>query len=102
MSLKAYFKERVEALEQLRYRASAGEQIRGELLMYERALDRSAKFCDSLARLGLDERTVRIAEAQVVMLVAALDRVLNDPALGLDAGRKAHASTMLIEVLDPS
>ena len=101
LALKDYFKERVDALEELRYQAGAGEQVRGELLMYGQAFDRAARLCESLARLGLDERTVRIEESKVVLLVAVLQKVLADPALGLDAGRQSRGQELLAEALDP-
>jgi hypothetical protein len=99
LELRAYFKQRVDALEQLRYEANAGEQIRGELLMYERALDRSAKFCESLARLRLDERHVQVDEARVLLLAEVLSRVLANPRLALDPARQAEARTLLITEL---
>lgn len=58
------------------------EQLRAEVALYERALDRSGKFLEMWARLGIDamlaEMQVRVTEGQV----AALTR-------GLDAYRKA-------------
>ena len=100
LALKDYFRERVDSLQELRYQAGVGEQIRGELVMFERALDRSAKFCESLARLGLEDRAVRIDEARVVLLVAVLQRVLSAPELGLDSARQMAARTLLVEALE--
>lgn len=61
-----------------------GEQLRAEIVVYERALDRTAKILLDLAKLGLEERLVRISEqqgaivAQIIRasLDAHLDRVL--------------------------
>ena len=100
LAVKAYFGDRVNALEQLRYQAGAGEQVRGELILYGQAFDRAAKLCESLARLNLDERTVRLDEARVTLLVGALARVLADPVLGLDAPRQARAAALLVEALE--
>jgi hypothetical protein len=102
LALKSYFKERVDALDQLRYAVGAGEQVRGELILYERALDRSAKFCDQLARLNLEDRAVRIDEARVVLLVAVLAQVLSSPELNLDSAQQMMARSLLVEALDPS
>jgi hypothetical protein len=96
MAVKRYFGERVNALEQLRYQAGAGEQTRAELTLYGAAFDRAAKLCESLARLNLDERTVRLDEARVALLVAALQGVLADPALGLNPSRQAIARELLV------
>jgi hypothetical protein len=103
LGLKRYFGERVNALEAIRYEGhgGAGEQVRAEMTLYGQAFDRAARLCESLARLGLDERTVRIEESKVVLLVAVLQKVLADPALGLDAGRQSRGQELLAEALDP-
>ena len=100
VSLKDHFSARLKALEQIRYEGNSGEQLRSEVALYERALDRSQRFLHDLAKLGLDERSVRIDEAKVVLLVAVLQRVLADPHLGLDAARQAAATGMLVEALN--
>lgn len=100
LGVKRYFAERVNQLEQLRYQAGAGEQVRGELLLYGQAFDRAARLCESLAKLNLDERVTRIEEANVVLLVAVLARVLASPELGLDAGRQARGRELLADALE--
>lgn len=102
MAVKRYFGERVNALEQLRYQSGAGEQVRGELLLYGQAFDRAAKLCESLARLNLDERNVRLDEVRIALLVAALDRVLSDPALGLNPAQREVAAVLLVKALEVS
>ena len=56
----------------------AGEQIHAYVTLFERSLDRSAKILVELNKLGLEERRVRIAEREIVLvgnaLMAALDR----------------------------
>lgn len=85
IGLKDFFAARLAALEELRYQGAgqAGEQLRAEVALYERALDRSQKFLHDLAKLGLDERQVRVSEAQVVILVGIINRGL--AASNLDA-----------------
>ena len=102
LRLKDYFAERLEALESLRYMAhgTGGEQLRSEVALYERALDRSQRFLHDLARLGLDERQVRISEAQVVLVAGVLERVLGRTELGLDSARLMIARTLLVEELE--
>ena len=54
----------------IRYRGGAGaEQLRAELALYERAMDRLGKFLVDMARLNIDERLARITEAQATALV---------------------------------
>jgi hypothetical protein len=101
LALKDHFAARLQALEALRYEGNTGEQLRSEVSLFERALDRSQRFLHDLAKLGLDERSVRIDEAKVVLLVAVLQRVLADPSLGLDAGRQAKATALLAAELAP-
>lgn len=76
VGLKSHFAAQLKALEQLRYEGHSGEQLRAEVALYERALDRSQKFLHDLARLGLDERQVRVNEAQIAILVGVISRGL--------------------------
>ena len=100
LALKDHFASRLRALEALRYEGNTGEQLRSEVSLFERALDRSQKFLHDLAKLGLDERQVRVSEAQVVLVAAALQQVLASPELALSAGRQATATGMLVEALN--
>lgn len=65
----------------IRYRGGAGEQLRAEVALYERSMDRLGKFLSDYARLGIDERLARISEQQVDAVVAAIDAALN--AIGI-------------------
>lgn len=62
-----YFSEQVELLRgDYRYTGSGAgaEQLRSEVQVFERAMDRVQKFVTEWARLGLDERRVRVSEIQ--------------------------------------
>lgn len=98
--LKNYLASRVEQLEELRYAGHSGEQIRGELAAYMQALDKAGDFVHKLARLGLDERQVKLDEARVVLLVGVVGRVLASPILGLDQHRQAVARELLASELE--
>jgi uncharacterized protein YukE len=55
---------------------SAGEslsQLRGEVVLWERTATLLARLLDSLARLNLDERQVRLAERHARWVVAAAE-----------------------------
>ena len=66
--------ELVNRLDEIRYQdAKGGEQLRSEVAMYERALDRSTQVLVAMARLKLDERLVAVSEATADMLVRAVD-----------------------------
>jgi len=100
VALKEFFQSRLEALEELRYQAGAGEQLRAEVALYERALDRAERFAHDLAKLNLGERRVQLDEAKVVLIAAVLQRVLEAPELALDAFQQGRARTLLIEALE--
>lgn len=57
---------------------AGGEQLRAEVALWERALDRCERFLTAMARLNIDERLARISEerAEVIITVftAALER----------------------------
>ncbi len=82
LRLKEYFADRLAALEQLRYEGRAGEQLRAEVALFERALDRAQKFALDLAKLNLEDRLVRLSEAQGRMLAQCVEAALQ--ACGLE------------------
>jgi hypothetical protein len=70
---------KVNALSSLRYENEAGgEQLRAEVALWERALDRCERFLTAMARLNIDERLAKISEqrAEVIITVftVALER----------------------------
>jgi len=67
----------VADLKRIRYESQA-EQIDGRVIVYERALDRAGKILTDLARLNLDERLVRVSEAQGLLLNQIISGVLGD------------------------
>lgn len=77
LAMKEALAARVNALNGLSYTAvGAGtEQLRSEVALYERALDRSAKFLEILAKSGFEERRTRIAESQGLQVAECLRRI---------------------------
>lgn len=64
--------------EQMRYRDDkGGEQLRAEVVLYERAMDRAGKLLEMWARLGIDamlaEMQVKVTEGQVTAMTRGLD-----------------------------
>jgi len=59
-----------------------GEQLRAEVLLYERAIERLAKIYQDIVRLGIESRLAAIEESQARMVEQALAAALN--ASGLD------------------
>lgn len=62
-----------------------GSQIRGEVMLYERSLDRVARLCIEIVKLNLEERLVRVRESEARMMADALDYALT--AAGVETGQ---------------
>lgn len=83
---------KVNALSSLRYEGvGAGEQLRAEVALWERALDRCGKFLVDMAKLDIDERLARVTEQQAEQISAALTAVLAEMGLSQDQQRAARA-----------
>lgn len=68
-----------------RYASSrAGEQIRAELLLYERALDRLARHLYNISKLNIRAWLAQIEQDKVNALVRALDAALQEAGIPLD------------------
>ncbi len=73
LAVKDALGERVNALTEIRYEdAKGGEQLRSEVVVFERALDRCAQVLGLIARLNIDERLARIEEAKAQAVVDAI------------------------------
>ena len=70
--------EKVEALgDQIRYQDAKGaEQLRSEIALYERAMDRCANILATHARLNIDDRLARITDKQANAIMAAVEAVI--------------------------
>ena len=79
LAMKEALAGRVNSLKAVRYSAhGAGtEQLRAEVALYERAMDRAAKFLELLVRSDFEERRVAIAEEQGRMVAEAVRRILD-------------------------
>lgn len=78
--------------DQYRYKdRKGGEQLRAEVALYERALDRAAKLLETWARLGIDamlaDMQVRVTGAQVETLTAGLEAYRRAAGVEADAHR---------------
>src|SRR5882762_10370991 len=89
---------RVAFLSDVRYDGEkTGEQIRGEVIVFERALDRCNSVLTGMARLNIDERLARISEAQAQLVAEVLSTVLSE--IGLDVTTQREAKTRVAEKL---
>lgn len=76
LAFKDALGDMVNNLEEIRYKGGAGEQIRAEVVLYERALDRAGTFLANIARLNIDERLAAIDEKQAEAVVRAIEAAL--------------------------
>lgn len=68
---------KVNALSSLRYSTEAGgEQLRAEVALWERALDRCERFLTAMARLNIDERLARISEQRAEVIITVFTTAL--------------------------
>jgi hypothetical protein len=65
--------ERVNLLTSVRYEGGMGtEQLRSEVALFERAMDRCASFLMAMAKLNIDERLARVDERTAEIMFQAL------------------------------
>ena len=89
----------VNKLTSLRYEGKIGqEQLRAEVGLFERAMDRCMVALTSMARLNIDERLARITEAQEELILAALAYALSE-TLHLSQEQQREARAAIAEYL---
>jgi hypothetical protein len=63
--------------DRIRYEGAAGnEQLRAEIVLYERAMDRCASVLGMIARLNIEDRMARVSERQAEIVVSAIEAAL--------------------------
>jgi hypothetical protein len=84
--------EKVNELTSLRYEAAAGtgEQLRAEIALWERALDRCVATLAAMAKLNIEDRLAGVRKQTADMLERALDAALEASGTGLDGKQKAR------------
>lgn len=85
----------VENLASYRYSASGAgtEQLRAEVALYERALDRTVKTAELIARLNLDARAQALSSRQGDLVATAIRRIL--AALELTPAQEARVPVVV-------
>lgn len=81
---------KVSELTSIRYSTDGGEQLRAEVVLWERALDRCEKFLTVMAKLNIDDRLARIEERQIELLEYALVTTLEELGLTVEQQREAR------------
>jgi len=84
----------VNKLTSVRYDGElTGEQLRSEVLLWERALDRCEKFLTAMARCDIDERLARVQLRQIELVNEALAKALAD--MGFDPAKQKQAQQLV-------
>lgn len=82
--------EKVNELHSLRYSTEGGEQLRSEIVVMERAMDRLGKLLVDIAKLNIEGRLATVREATAVMLEQALQAALASSGCDLDGQQRAQ------------
>lgn len=68
------------------------ENVRAAVTLYERAVDRSVKALEALAKLNIDERLMRIEAAKVAFVVEAIEAALEDAGCDITTRERVRES----------
>jgi hypothetical protein len=79
----------VNQLDHVRYQGGSGEQLRAEVQLYERAMDRAANVLSAIARLRIDERLAEVTQRQAEAVIGAIEAGL--AAAGVTGDRAIEA-----------
>lgn len=92
VAFKDAMADRVNALNTIRYEDAKGaEQLRAEVAVFERALDRCERFLTAMAKLNIEERLVALDERRAELVAGALGATLAE--LGLTDQQQQEAKT---------
>jgi len=67
--------------EGIRYEARSGEQIRGEVQLYERSIVQFGNLLTAIARLDIDRRLTQIEQDKVDLIARAVDAAIREAGL---------------------
>lgn len=84
----------VNDLTSIRYESggeSSSEQLRAEVAVLERAMDRCGKLLTDIAKLNIEERMAKVTEAQAAMAEKALLATLAEMGMPAEQRRDARA-----------
>jgi hypothetical protein len=83
----------VNNLTSIRYESggeSSSEQLRAEVAVLERAMDRCGRLLVDIAKLNIEERMAKVTEKQAKMAMDALAAALGDMGLSTEQQREAR------------
>jgi hypothetical protein len=81
----------VNDMRSIRYETeTGGEQLRSEVAVLERAMDRAGRLLVDIVKLGIEERLAKVTERQLDLLSEALSTVLPGMGMGPDQVRETR------------
>lgn len=92
---KELLASRVGAMESLGYSGENGEQIKAEVQLYERSMDRAVSVLDKIARLDIDGRLAAIDEQRALMVEKAIEAAFDALDLPLDQRQRAWGAVAI-------
>lgn len=90
MAWKELCAEHVASLERMRYGTEGGEAIRGEIILFERAIDRLGSLLVNIAKLNIDERLARVSELQLDFIARALGAWMAEEGMSPEQQQEAR------------
>lgn len=85
--------------DQRRYKDRAQqEQVRTEVVLYERALDRVSRHLGAMSKVSLQDKIVSLGKAQVDMMIRIIMNVVSELRLNDDIAQRANA--ILLELFE--
>jgi P27 family predicted phage terminase small subunit len=82
--------DKINELHSIRYSTEGGEQLRAEIAVMERAMDRLGRLLVDIAKLNIEGRLATIREATAQMLEQALQAALVSSGCDLDGQQRAQ------------
>lgn len=91
LALEETIGELVNNLRSVRYETeTGGEQLRAEVAVLERAMDRCGRLLVDIAKLNIEERMAKVTEKQAAMAMDAMSAALRDMGLSTEQQREAR------------
>lgn len=91
LALEAAIGETVNALVEIRYEDEhSAEQLRAEVTVLERAMDRCGKLLVDIAKLNIEERLARVTERQAQMAMDAMLAAMGEMGMSAEQQREAR------------
>ena len=89
--------EKIADMTEIGYEGRTGEQIKADVQLFTGALVECRQVLTAIAKLDVEERMVRIAEAQAILIAETLGRVLD--SLGMTKEKQLQARSAVAERL---